>query len=282
MIAGLSLLFYLQACHDDGPCFPNCPPKPSCEAQSHLTHKRPEAVKPEPHQFIKTYGADGKVNYMDAYPTSLWGVLRYRGFIRYAGNQVFMLDSLSQDTILKVQLDNCNRPLYSYTVVFEGNPHYDRYEFDRKGRLSAVIHIRPGSTDSSRINWEYDQYNNVISIGRPDGGVKYEYDYSRPIKGAYYETGVFNFPTFGPRLLEFLGYLDTQPNHLLVKFTNNYEYPFQIITFNNQTVNTQGYLTSYDAYENSRDEPGSTNVDIPPTPTFNATLNWNCAGRHKY
>jgi hypothetical protein len=282
MIAGLGLLFFLQACHDDGPCFPGCPPKPSCQAQSHLTHKRPEAVKPEPHQFIKTFGADGKVDYMDAYPTSLWGVLRFKGFIRYAGNQVFMLDSLSRDTILRVQLDGCDRPLFSYTLVSEGNLQGDRYEYDRKGRLSAVINFRPGTADSGRINWQYDQHNNVISIGNPDGGLKYEYDYSKPTKGAYYETGVFNFPTFGPRLLEFLGYLDTQPNHLLVKFTNNYEYPYQIIRFKNQILNGQGYLASYDAYESSRDEPGAPDPELPPAPAFNATLNWYCGGGHKY
>lgn len=264
IIAGLGLVLFLQACHNDDPCFPNCPPKPSCDAQSHLTYAPPPAVKPEPHQFIKTYGPDGRINYMDAYPTSLWGVIRFKGFVGYAGNQVFMLDSLSRDTLLKARLDDCGRPLSSTTLVAE-DLHYDRYIYDSKGRLSKVVHIRPGSSDSSTVTYTYDQYNNVKRIGTPSLGLDYEYDYSRPVKGAYYETGVFNFPTFGPRLLEFLGYLDTQPNHLLVKFTNNYEYPYHTLEFRNQTVNAQGYVTSYEAFENNFS-------------SFKGTLNWNCGG----
>jgi hypothetical protein len=176
-----------------------------------------------------------------------------------------MLDSLTQDTLLRAELDDCGRPKSSATLVGE-DIHYDQYNYDSKGRISTIVHSRP--TGGYSYKYEYDQYNNVTKvypIGAPAGGLEYQYDYSRPVKGAYYETGVFNFPTFGPRLLEFLGYLDTQPNHQLLKFKNNYEYPDQTMEFKNQTVNAEGYLISYDGYEN-----GSYH--------FKGTLNWNCGG----
>jgi hypothetical protein len=225
-------------------------------------------VKPEPFQFIKTYGADGKVNYMDAYPTSLWGVVRFRGFVEYTKDLVVMLDSLTRDTLLRVELDDCGRPRSSATLVSEGNIHYDQYNYDSKGRISTVINTRPSG--GGTFKYEYDQYDNVSKVypaGDPARGLEYQYDYSRPVKGAYYETGVFNFPPFGPRLLEFLGYLDTQPRHQLVKFKNNYEYPEQTIEFRNQTADARGYLTGYDAYENE-------------SFSFIGKLTWNCGG-HK-
>lgn len=267
LIAACSLVLFMYACHKDDHGRPCCPPKPACDAQSHLTYAPPPAVKPEPHQFIKTYGADGKVNYMDAYPTSLWGVVRFQGFVSHTNHLVIMLDSLSADTLLSAELDDCGRPKSSATLV-SGEIHYDQYTYDNKGRLSKVVHTRPSG--GYTYQYEYDQYNNIRKVypaGAPAQGLEYQYNYSRPVKGAYYETGVFNFPAFGPRLLEFLGYLDTQPRHQLVKFKNNYEYPEQTLEFRNQTVNAEGYLSSYEAYQD-----GFFN--------FKGTLNWNCGG-HK-
>jgi hypothetical protein len=266
LIAACALVLLMYSCHKDDHGQPCCPPKRACDAQSHLTPTA--AAKPEPYQFIKTYGVDGKVNYMDAYPSALWGVVRFQGFVSHSRHLVIMLDSLSGDTLLRAELDDCGRPRSSATLV-SSDVHYDQYTYDNKGRLSKIVHTRPSG--GFTYQYEYDRYNNVTKIypsGTPARGLEYQYSYSRPVKGAYYETGVFNLPTFGPRLLEFLGYLDTQPRHQLVKFKNNYEYPEQSLEFKDQTLTATGYLSSYQVYQDG-------------FPSFKGTLNWNCGG-HKY
>lgn len=264
LIAACSLMLLLYACHKDDHGHPCCPPKPACDAQSHFTHT--PTAKPEPYQFIKSYGTDGKVSYMDAYPASSWGVIRFMGFVSHTNHLVIMLDSLTGDTLLRAELDDCGRPKSSATLI-STEIHYDQYTYDNKGRISKIVHTRPSG--GFTYQYEYDQYGNVTKVypaGSPAKALEYQYDYSRPVKGAYYETGVFNLPTFGPRLLEILGYLNTQPKHQLKKFKNNYEYPEQALEFRNQTVNADGYLSSYEVFE----------YDFF---SFKGTLNWNCGGR---
>jgi YD repeat-containing protein len=265
LITACCLVFFLYACHKGDPGKPCCPPKRTCQAQSHLMGRTGDPV-PKSHQFIKTFGPDGLPNYMDAWASAWWTGGHFKGFVKFERRRVYMLDSLTLDTVVMATLDDCGRPIRSFAKdpVF-GGTSYGSYYYDSRGRLSKMGHGW-NSPDGEFFTYTYDSYDNIIRIDRVGAPSRYQllkYDYSKPIKGGYYDLGLYAL--WAPLVMEFLGLLDTQPHHQLIQLTNEDQYPTGVWNITDQTVNAQGYLTGY-------------LVDADLT---RRTLTWNCGG-HKY
>ncbi len=275
-------LLLTQACKktDQWPDECNVPPVPGCDAQTLLISPGNENSSsvhyPEPYKFYKTYGPNGLPNYMDAFVGPYWSYLQFKGAVNYKANRVYMLNA-NQDTILTAELNQCGQPLRAAMTSYAFSSLVTwkfEYRYDRKGRLLRVDWFFDQSGPAYKDVYVYDRYDNVIKIYNeidPARKVLYTYNYSRPIKGGYYEQGIRH--AIGTELLEFLGLLNTQPHHLLTRVDNRYDYPEYAWPYTDQVVNADGYLVAYRAnlYDNA-------------FIAIKAGLSWNCGkgGGQKY
>lgn len=232
-------------------------PKPACDIRTLLVSPGNDVSYsvhyPQPFKFTKTYGADGRVNFMDAYSGAHWSFHEFRGPVNYSGNKVYMLNEVG-DTLLVAKLNNCKQPVNA--VIYKRFPgeqpwatEYHKYSYDYRGRLSKLAFTSDPAVAPSVNVYQYDRQDNVVRIylqGDTAKSIRYTYDYSKPIKGGIYEQGI-DFAT-GSQLLEMLGYLNTQPHHLLKTVSNNYNDPKESWSYFDQVVDSNKFLISYKAH----------------------------------
>lgn len=233
-----------------------CCPKPGCDVRTLLISPGNEISYsvhyPEAYKYTKTYGADGRVNYMDGFFGVHWSFHQFKGPIKYSGNTLYMLDDVG-DTLVVAKLNGCSQPVTATIYKrFPGEPPFAtdnyKYHYDYKGRLSKLVTISDPSTPPSVNIYQYDRFDNVTRIslqGDTSKYITYTYDYRRPIKGGIYEQGINH--AIGWHLLEMLGHLNTQPHHLLTRVRNHYDYPEETWPYTDQVVDAKGYLVSYKA-----------------------------------
>jgi len=222
-----------------------------------------DTIYPKHYKFYKTYGPDGRINYIDAYLGRNYETkTHWEGSVHYKAGSVYMLNK-KMDTLMVADLNEKGQP--TKTWIHPGGwsqtrPIYGVYiEYDEKGRISRY---------GGRA-YEYDQYDNVVSVRgvipddpEPDF-VSYGYDYSKPIKGGFYEQGV---PVgMGEDLLELLDLINTQPHHLLKYVSSDVYGASGFWKYENQVINQDGYLKYYEA-------------DIYGLKQFGVkvTIDWNC------
>jgi hypothetical protein len=257
---------------------PACFPLPACDAQtlliSALDPRYTGGTYTTPYKFHKTYGADGRINYIDALLGPSWSTNPFKGPVRYSGKRVCMLNT-KNDTIMVAELNDCGQVMRAkLNNVYPWSPDPDFYtqrfvyEYDYKGRLHKLWTYFSPSYPPDICIYRYDQYDNVLHIQNEQDITRYTaytYNYKRPIKGGVYDQGIIQ--ATGAYLLEMLDSYTTQPHHLLEKMTTTYEYPIGSSTFFDQVVSTDGYLQSYKVFPF-----GDTTMGIK------GTIIWKCAG----
>ncbi len=264
--------------HWNKPC---CFEGPVCDAQTlligPLTPDYLGGTYYEPYKFTKTYGPDGRVNYLEVFLGPAWASRTIEGSVHYAGKRVWMQNP-SGDTIMVCELNDCGQPVRA-TINSHRLPwapgvfdDYQEFQYDAKGRLYRLVWYLYSQTTPATIDiYQYDQYDNILSItSEKNGGTtQYTYDYKRPIKGGFYDQGLYN--VMGSYLLEFLGFLHTQPHHVMTKVFSNSGYPTGTWSFFDQRVNADGYLVAYK----------SRSADNPQTPIgIDAGIVWKCGKHH--
>ncbi len=270
-------LLLLQACKkpDRWHIPPGCPKPAACNVESMgVTLENDSEYNgpryPASYKFRKTYGADGRVNFIDAFVGPMWTILYYTGTVHYSGNQVYILGYQFPDTLFSVKLNDCGQPI---TAISRYNPSFVQryiYSYDRKGRLSKVTGAGENFEPGSYVDYyEYDRYDNIVRIYNPtaaEGGsyISYTYDYSRPAKGIYLEQDFLHF--YSTELLEMLGLLNLQSNHLRTSMTNTFEYPTGTSYYFDHVV-SNGYVQSYRRGDESRQGM-----------TVKSEHTWNCGG----
>lgn len=232
-------------------------PKPACDIRTLLVSPGNEISYsvhyPQPFKFTKTYGADGRVNHLDAYLGMHWSFHEFNGPVYYSGRRVYMLNEVG-DTLLTARLNNCGQPIAA--IIYKRFPgeqpfstEYDKYDYDFKGRLSKLSYTTDLTVAPSVNVYQYDSRDNVTRIYLKSDtakSIRYTYDYSKPINGGIYEQGIeFGI---GTQLLELLGLISsTQPHNLLKTVTNNYNDPKESWSYFDQVVDSNKYLISYKA-----------------------------------
>ncbi|HEU4552520.1 MAG TPA: hypothetical protein VFS25_06795 [Chitinophaga sp.] len=222
-----------------------------------------DTIYPKHYKFYKTYGADGRVNYIDAYIGRNYETKRHwEGTVHYTANSVCLLNK-KNDTLMVANLNEKGQPTMVW--LLEGGwsttrpPYYTEYNYYENGWFAG----------NSSIIYGYDQYGNVTSIRTniPDDpepqSIDYTYDYSKPIKGGFYEQGV---PAgMGEDLLGFLDLINTQPHHLLKRTSSDFYGASGSWKYENQVINQDSYLVYYEA-------------DIYGLKQFGVKVNidWNC------
>lgn len=265
--AGLYMAFFcitlmlIHACKKNEPGIPSTPcfPPPVCDAQTLLVtaldNHFPGGTYVTPYKFNKTYGADGRITYIDALLGPNWSTNPFKGPVRYAGKRVCMLNT-QNDTIMVAELNDCGQVVRAkLNNVYPWSPDPDTYTqrfvyaYDYKGRLSKLWTYFSPSYRPDVCVYRYDEYDNVHYIQNADDITRYTvytYNYKRPIKGGVYDQGIIQ--ATGAYLLEMLGYCNTQPHHLLEKMETTYEYPIGTSVYFDQVVGRDGYLQSYKVY----------------------------------
>jgi hypothetical protein len=258
IISGVILLF-IQACRKTEPVItPACFPGPACSAQTLLittiapTYPIGLGTYPAPYKFHKTFGSDGRVNYIDAFMGPNWSPSRFTGSVHYAGKRMCILKP-GNDTIMVAELNDCGQVVKAkMNNVYPWSPDPDyytqryEYQYDSKGRISKMLTFYAPVYPPGIAVYQYDQYNNITRIQNetdPSRYIIYTYDYSRPIKGGFYDQGIVE--GMGSYLMEMLGHINTQPHHVLLKIETTYEYPVGSSTFFDQVVGADGYLKAY-------------------------------------
>jgi hypothetical protein len=231
-------------------------PQPACDIRTLLVSPGNDTSwsvhYPQPFKFTKTYGADGRVNFLDAYSGAHWSFHEFRGPVYHEAKKVFMLNEVG-DTLLVAKLNSCNQPVSA--VIYKRFPgeapwatEYHKYAYDYKGRLSKLSFTNDPAVAPSVNVYQYDWRDNVVKIylqGDASKNIKYTYDYSKPIKGGIYEQGIDY--GIGTQLLEMLGYVNTQPHNLLKTVSNNYNDPKETWSYFDQVVDSNKFLISYKA-----------------------------------
>lgn len=231
-------------------------PKPACDIRTLLVSPGNDTSwsvhYPQPFKFTKTYGADGRVNFLDAYIGAHWSFHEFRGPVYYGRSKVYMLNEAG-DTLLAAKLNNCGQPVNA--VIYKRFPgeepwatEYHKYSYDYKGRLSRLAFTSDPAAAYSVNVYQYDRFDNVVRIylqADTAKSIRYTYDYSKPIKGGIYEQGI-DF-AMGSQLLEMLGFVNTQPHHLLKTVSNNYNDPKETWSYYDQVVDSNKFLISYKA-----------------------------------
>ncbi|KAA2244454.1 hypothetical protein F0L74_00275 [Chitinophaga agrisoli] len=263
--------------HWNKPC---CFEGPACNAQTMMVAPRDctytGGAYSKPYKFTKTYGPDGRVNYLDGYEGPFWGGPFFTGTVHYQRKRVYMLDVNSRDTIMTADLNDCGQPVRARATY--NTPWTDSsawlyvFLYDQKGRLSQLQRDNQSNPFNPIIyTYEYDRYDNIIRIADITfhaEEIRYIYDYSRPIKGGYYDSG--SGSGMGDHIWEILGDLHTQPHHIMTKIIStgvgNGAWAYE-----NQVVNADGYLVYYEA--NIYDYIGG---------GIKVTLLWNCGKSHSH
>jgi len=255
---GLTLI---HACKKNEPGNPSTPcfPPPACDVQtlliSALDNHFPGGTYATPYKFNKTYGADGRITYIDALLGPNWSPNHFKGPVRYSGKRVYMLNT-KNDTIMEAVLNDCGQVIRArlnnvYPWSTDPDVYTQRfvYQYDYKGRLSRLWTYFSPSYAPDVCIYRYDEYDNVLNIQNAQDITRYTaytYNYKRPIKGGVYDQGIVQ--ATGAYLLEMLGFYTTRPHHLLEKMITTYEYPIGTSVYFDQVVGTDGYLQSYKVY----------------------------------
>jgi len=240
-------LLLMHACkkNDHWPLPPGCAKPPACTVEKMLVSLENDSMYggpryPEPYKFYRTYGPDGRINYISAFTGPMWTLLHFAGTVNYSGNSLLYINGSIVDTMVAIRLNKCGQPEYMVTKYTPTFIQFFTYEYDRKGRLSR-INWSSGYTDI----YEYDKFDNITRIHdlhNPEFYIKYTYDYSKPAKGIYLEQDFLHF--YATDLLESFGLLNLQSQHLRTTMTNTYEYPTGTHYYFDHVI-SNGYVQSY-------------------------------------
>jgi hypothetical protein len=265
-----TLMLLTQACKRDDH-WPD--PKRHCQIETHLVQKEDPTSPsnppyPRPYQFTRTFGPDGLVNFVEFYYVPFSPHQQpVSGAVVHTGNLVYMF-SEAGDTMLIGTLNRHGKPV-SLTITehfpFLSNKRFG-FIYDNKHRLSDIsVESLDGRAAPTEHLYQYDKFGNVTRIGSGSLSITFKYDYSRPIKGGYYEVGgTGNTIPWGALVMEMLGHLEVmQPHHMLIE-ANSTHYPGGTSFYVDQQVNADGYLVSY-------------RTDLESGGTFlKCGLIWNC------
>lgn len=236
----------LLACRKGPVWYPgcDCPTPPRCQVQQTVMYNFNPIdsvfkLMPE-FRVRKSFAPNGTVKLLDLTipPWSPMFGLYTNLKVTYKGNRVIAEDPVVR-TYLSADLDNCGRAIRSsFTSAWHepGDTTYVSYVYDKKGNL----------TDGG-AHFEYDQYGNLIKVSRSATQyLVFTYDYSRPVKGAFYDYDS-DIYMMGGVVLAALGHTNQQTHHLLTSIRDHdWAYPEENRDYYNQVVNQDGYLVSYD------------------------------------
>jgi hypothetical protein len=179
----------------------------------------------------KWYRNDGKVAYLKAvmgiFPGGIlpWGEISYHN-----NNQVYVKNTLYNDTLIRITLDAQQRPSASYFLYPRAEiPYRDTsYYYFTDNRLDSILSLFGPFFDVSRITFRkftftYDAYGNVVQIRdynvsyNAEGIWKLTYDYTKPVAGML-PSYMLDRPY---RLLEYLDLLHFPVRHQLVSVSQS-------------------------------------------------------------
>jgi len=242
-----TLLCLLGACKKNDPW----PPKPddcNCDAER-FTALYSDSTPVYPHRgyrFDKTYKADGSIDKFYLNAIAPGAPYEYVAYFKKTANWAYLLDSASQDTILRVELNSKKLPVRSYMRDPFGlwGP-WQYYTYNSKDLLVKLEKYDNTGTYSV----QYDQYGNVLTYVQDRDNtvfIGFTYDYHTPIKGGSY----FWDDTYGAflelQILQLLGLLPNSPHHKMLTATSYSDEPTYNRTFANQQINSDGYVTYYE------------------------------------
>jgi hypothetical protein len=176
---------------------------------------------------------NGKVKYLKAMHggwtgTFLDPILDYMfilnwGEVSYQGNQVYLKDVWNDRMLMRVTLDEHERPVASY-YNYESSPGrythdttYYYYDGDRLDYLISLYEITYGATPSvgyRKYIFSYDNWGNVIKAEYPGSSrLNVQYDYTKPLQGI-----ISNFHiTSSFKLLEYLELVQLPMHHAITR-----------------------------------------------------------------
>jgi hypothetical protein len=194
------------------------------------------------YRYKKTYNPDGSVHnlYLLARFSS---VDEYIGTAGKTGNLVYLLDSISQDTIFKAELNSQQQVVRSF--IREDH----RWQYYTYNALGQLIRFDRDSAHSDAYDITYDAYGEVsrYSLVRdPSKAITFTYDHSIPVKGADYFMDTYYSAFIDLEILQHLGYINLQAHHKVLSIDNPYFYPEYNRSFINQEINADGYVTAYE------------------------------------
>lgn len=264
-----ALLCLLAACKKND----HWPPKPDacgCDAKNFIAITGNDHVlySNRGYRFDKTYKADGSIDkfYMD-----VWGPaspFEYIAYFKTAGNWAYLIDSVGQDTILRVELNSRKQPVRSFLkdpLGFVGPWQY--YTYNSKGQL---IKAAKGDVYGA-YSVKYDPYGNVLAyIWDMDTSysITFTYDYNTPIKAGSYFVDDADIATREVMILQLLGLLPGSPHHKMLTVKGLSYYPAFDRSFVNQQINEEGYVTYYE-----------TTLWASGNDLLRCTTNWHCNGK---
>lgn len=227
------------------------PPKPEdcgCDAKNFIAITEDDRMlySNRGYRFDKTYKADGSI---DKFYMNVWGPASpfdYIAYFKTSGSWAFLIDSTSQDTVLRVELNSRKQPVRSFLkdpLGFVGPWQY--YTYNSKGQL---VKAAKGDVYGA-YSVKYDPYGNVLSyIWDIDTSfsLTFTYDYNTPIKGGSYFVNDADIATREIMILQLLGLLPSSPHHKMLTAKGLSYYPPFDRSFVNQQIDGEGYVTSYE------------------------------------
>lgn len=157
------------------------------------------------------------------------------------------------DTIIFASVYNNH---IDYSRVGKLNAYYSKmqYYYNAQKRLTRIVNWRNTRANGYQVldfRFTYDSYGNLLSwkdiSANNVGGATYTYDYSKPVKNAYYEeVRPFIEPPF--TILQQFGLLpDLNSKHLRKSAViKNKEYPNELdYSYDNQVIDAAGNLVEY-------------------------------------
>ena len=218
------------------------------------------------YQFKKTFNPDGSISQLFINTPAYSSGQLVNGLVVKTGNSLFLLDSLTKDTVFRAKFDANGRVVWSHlSTVFDNIPY--TYQYNAKGQLELLFYYGDVS-----IKLYYNEYGDVRATGRrlPDGEEDktfyvISYDHSVPLKGATYDLQIFPLE---PQILEVLGYFDLSPHYKITSVSWEDIAPNYVKYFFDQQINTAGYLTDYKS---------SMQWEFyPPEDTIVTHITWRC------
>lgn len=176
--------------------------------------------------------------------------------IQYQGRLVKFIDSVSGQRFADVWLNDCGQPDSSvvYAPDYPHNnlsPHKAKYHYHNKQITGWTEYFF--DNPPVEVTVDRDQHGNVKRLGNDQNYISYEYDLTKPAKGAKFHHCHYFSPAWTmPIVLEYLGFLQINSKHL-PRHSESWggSYRFATVDFKNIVVSGDKIL-SYDvtdAYE---------------------------------
>ncbi|MGX5820229.1 hypothetical protein ACWKWU_18680 [Chitinophaga lutea] len=169
--------------------------------------------------------------------------------VRYSGDSLFLIALNMTDTMMKMRLDSCGRPVsgtasfYPYSISSGSQPY--SFEYDQYGRLATFR--KPLATNPAHF-FTYDSLGNVLAMTPQDPysafKEEFTYDYTQTIPGRYmFHT--YDWSDWVFEALKALDHLDLKPANPILTFRHTGTYPSIQRNYSNYTFDSEGRVSGY-------------------------------------